>query len=47
MAGAADVDFGSRPQVVVQVSKDRVVAPPPRFLSCSDESLLSYFQGES
>ncbi|KAL4440158.1 hypothetical protein ABPG75_003159 [Micractinium tetrahymenae] len=48
MAGAvhatAEEDEPAAPHPAVQVTKDRVVAPPPRFLSCSDEALLAHFQ---
>lgn len=46
-AAAAEKDelAPAPPHQAVQVTKDRVVAPPPRFLACSDDALLAHFQG--
>ena len=30
----------------VQVTREKIVAPPERFISLSDEVLLEHFQGE-
>lgn len=31
---------------VLQVTRDRVVAPPERFIKLQDDMLLEHFQGE-
>lgn len=34
------------PRQAVEVNRERIVAPPERFIAVSDDNLLQHFQGE-